>query len=41
MGTITTSDGTQIFYKNWGSGVPVVFGYGWPLNADLLAFLRA
>jgi non-heme chloroperoxidase len=34
MGTITTSDGTEIFYKDWGSGQPIVFSHGWPLSAD-------
>jgi non-heme chloroperoxidase len=34
MPTITTSDGTEIFYKDWGQGQPIVFSHGWPLSAD-------
>ena len=34
MGTVTTTDGVEIFYKDWGSGQPLVFSHGWPLSAD-------
>jgi len=45
MDTITTKDNVTIFYKDWGSGQPIVFSHGWPLSADdwdaqLLFFLR-
>jgi non-heme chloroperoxidase len=36
MNTITTRDATRIYYKDWGSGQPVVFSHGWPQNADAL-----
>jgi non-heme chloroperoxidase len=45
MPAITTKDGTQIFYKDWGEGQPIVFHHGWPLSSDdwdaqMLFFLR-
>src|SRR5713101_2293382 len=34
MNSITTKDGVQIYYKDWGSGQPIVFHHGWPLSSD-------
>src|SRR4051794_12645258 len=45
MSIITTKDGVDIFYKDWGEGQPIVFSHGWPLSADdwdtqMLFFLK-
>ncbi|HCB05493.1 MAG TPA: alpha/beta hydrolase, partial [Nocardioides bacterium] len=34
MPTVTTDDGTEIFYKDWGAGKPIMFHHGWPLSSD-------
>ena len=34
MSFVTTEDGTEIFYKDWGSGQPIMFHHGWPLSSD-------
>ena len=46
MPIVTTKDGVEIFYKDWGNGQPIVFSHGWPLSADdwdaqMLFFLAA
>ena len=52
MTAITTKDGTEIAYNDWGKGQPILFSHGWPLasdawvdpdtfNADVLAFVRS
>ncbi|WP_218064098.1 alpha/beta fold hydrolase [Nguyenibacter vanlangensis] len=35
MATLTTCGGTGLYYKNWGTGQPVLFSHGWPLSADM------
>lgn len=35
MSYVTTRDGAQIYYKDWGAGQPVVFSHGWPLSSDV------
>jgi hypothetical protein len=37
MGKIITKDGTEIYYRDWGRGQPVVFSHGWPLTGDALS----
>ncbi|MDZ4780621.1 MAG: alpha/beta hydrolase, partial [Planctomycetia bacterium] len=34
MARFTTKDGTELYYKDWGSGRPITFSHGWPLTAD-------
>ena len=37
MNTVTTKDGAEIYYKDWGAGQPVVFSHGWPLSSEAWA----
>lgn len=34
MSIFTTTDGTNLFYKDWGTGQPILFAHGWPLSSD-------
>lgn len=40
MALLKLRDGTELYFKDWGSGKPILFSHGWPLSADLLEFLN-